>query len=403
MASQNDYYGNVDLRYAEVGIAMQKIDRMNPGRVKFSIPTLTPAIEKEDEYTQQIVQKDKTNIVNDNPDAVDVSNIEITNVLYIEIPVELCGLPGAYYDITGRLDANQDGSNSGTLVITGSVTLEGSLVHKGTTKYNGNIYGHTYYYGIPSASMSGTGSLSGNCTFTGSGTIRGNTLGSTGRGAIDVRNIAGTIGLELNEKSRYIEEGSRWLIMFLGGDISAPVVVCRLPNDAAIPKTQSTIDEPIEYEQIDANADVPEYGDQLYFTDVDDDIVEAAAESGIEIKEVGKVDYSQHIQSKITQKAVSKSTAKADEVAKDVKNTIYEDQFPIDFNDVTLKVEDESTIITDNRLSIYCSAEFIPYDQYINTFMGCEIYCNDGFMTIELNEENESDVSGIVRVTYNKQ
>ena len=55
MASQSDYYGNVDLRYAEVGIAMQKIDRMNPGMVKFSIPTLTPGMSDHEDRNDHLL------------------------------------------------------------------------------------------------------------------------------------------------------------------------------------------------------------------------------------------------------------------------------------------------------------------------------------------------------------
>ena len=266
MASQSDYYGNVDLRYAEVGIAMQKIDRMNPGMVKFSIPTLTPGMSDHEDRNDKIIQKDKTNIANDNTDAVDVSNIEIGNTLLIDLPAELCALPGAYYDITGSYTSDQDITSDGAIEIQGSIKMTGRSRTDGSLTFNGNITGSPKTNGISGASFSGNGSVNGAFDASGTGTMVGRILHNTTRGDIDVRKIEGTVGLTLNEKSRYIEEGSRWLIMFVGGDISTPVVVCRLPTKAATPVTEEYIEVQQEKQE---NGEV-EVNNNEYDTDVPD-------------------------------------------------------------------------------------------------------------------------------------
>ena len=38
--------------------------------------------------------------------------------------------------------------------------------------------------------------------------------------------------------------------MFVGGDISCPVVICRLPDSAGVPVTET---EEIKYDEIDQN------------------------------------------------------------------------------------------------------------------------------------------------------
>ena len=68
--AQNNYYDNLDLRYGEVGIAMQVIDRMCPGRVEFIIPVLTPNMRTNTKQVNKVIQKDKSNIQNDNAAAV---------------------------------------------------------------------------------------------------------------------------------------------------------------------------------------------------------------------------------------------------------------------------------------------------------------------------------------------
>lgn len=194
--SQQGYYntGDVELRFMEIGIALTSIDRMNPGKIPFCIPALTPNENKTDVTDKKIVQNSKTNILTENSAAVDVSNIEISNAIYIEIPKELTGLPGAVYDFVG------------TMTYTGN---------------NGEI-------DINRSHMEGYGTVS---TMPGYINVNGQTDGHVSSYSYIVGDIEGTATFTLNKVNRYIAKNSKWLIAFIGGDPSMPQVVCRLPDD----------------------------------------------------------------------------------------------------------------------------------------------------------------------------
>lgn len=191
--AENNYYdsSSVNMKYLEIGIALDPIDRMNPGLVPFCIPVLTPNSSKNTSTSTKIIQKSKTNIFTENKDAVDVSNIEIGNTIYIEIPKELTSLPGAIYDVKGTLDIVGDGSIN-----------------------------------INTSHMEGTGTVS---ELLGKIDVSGSTQGNM---QITIHNttVTGTLDLTLNDSNRYIPANSRWLISFIGGDMSMPCVVCRLPD-----------------------------------------------------------------------------------------------------------------------------------------------------------------------------
>ena len=195
MADQGFYNtGNMDLKYMEIGIALARIDRMRPGKVPFCIPVLTPTLPQNDKQESTIVMNGKTNIVNKNKGAVETSNIDVSNYIEIEIPRELTCLPDPIYRVEGdieheemyeyRFDGNGSARMSGLVVegAGGSINVSGTLTGDGVDMY---LNGH----------------------------------------------IKGIIQTELHELIRYIEKGSKWLIAFVGGDTSHPVVVCRLPDD----------------------------------------------------------------------------------------------------------------------------------------------------------------------------
>lgn len=259
MGAQQGYYDNLDLKYPEIGIAMQVIDRLQPGRVAFSIPVLTPNMNNTSKTSTKVIQRDKSNIQNDNRDAVDVSDIEVSNVLYIELPRELCALPGAYYDVSGRFNGVQDGSGNGSITIHGNLIANGTASINGRLKFSGNINGSCSIGGpVRGASFSGSGSIQGASSFSGTGSIQGTITSSASRNNVGIQSIDGRLGMNLNKSSRYIPAGSKWLIAFIGGDISCPVVVCRLPDSAGSPVTE---DSPIDYSTIDGNEGVDPFPD----------------------------------------------------------------------------------------------------------------------------------------------
>jgi len=86
------FYNSLDLRYPEVAIALEDIYVKSPGFVPFSIPVLTPTKGSSIENSNKVIQRDKSNLVNDDKDAVDVSDIEISNATYINLPSALCNI-----------------------------------------------------------------------------------------------------------------------------------------------------------------------------------------------------------------------------------------------------------------------------------------------------------------------
>lgn len=267
MGAQENFYEALDFKYAEVGTAMQVIDRMNPGRVKFSIPVLTPNLNNNATSTNKVIQKSKTNLVNEDNKAVDVSNIEIANYLYIEIPLELCALPGSYQDITGQFNGYEANTGNSACTIEGNIVVNGTARITGSLRFSGSISGTCTPYGsLNGGSFSNTGAITGSTSLSGTGRISGTLYNTGSRNNVGVQSIMGTLGTTLNNKSRYIPMYSKWLIIFIGGDISCPVVVCRLPNDAGTPVTESEL---ITYDKIDQNIDIDKYPD----LDLDDFII----------------------------------------------------------------------------------------------------------------------------------
>ena len=146
MAKQN-FYEELDLRYGEIAIAMKQIDRMKPGKIPFYIPVLTPNMSGEKEVSNKIIQRDKSTLSNIDKGTIDVSNVELCNTIEIEVPRELCTLPGALYDVNGILN------------IRGSYSMSGN----GKTEISGSLSGSENSSGSrddKSISLSGGGSIS---------------------------------------------------------------------------------------------------------------------------------------------------------------------------------------------------------------------------------------------------
>lgn len=83
-----NFYDKMDLKYPEIGIAMQDIDRRNPGLVKFIIPILTPNMDSSKLINKTIYQN-KNNLRNKTI-AFDIKNISLTNFVLIPMPKEVC-------------------------------------------------------------------------------------------------------------------------------------------------------------------------------------------------------------------------------------------------------------------------------------------------------------------------
>ena len=78
----------LDLRYPELAYNMTDIFRPEPGTVPFYIPALYPFMSGGKVQTNVIKQKNSSLLNKDKPN---ISNINITNCINIQVPRELCG------------------------------------------------------------------------------------------------------------------------------------------------------------------------------------------------------------------------------------------------------------------------------------------------------------------------
>ena len=86
-----DFYDTLDLKYPEIGIAIQKIDRLKPGNVKLIIPVLTPNMDSS-KIINQTIYLNKQNLKNKNTQTFEISNLTLTNYIEVPFPAEICML-----------------------------------------------------------------------------------------------------------------------------------------------------------------------------------------------------------------------------------------------------------------------------------------------------------------------
>ena len=193
MSNVTDFYDELDLRYPEIGIAIQEIDRIKPGKVKFIIPILTPNMDITKEVEQKVYQN-STNLMNLDT-TIEIENLDVYNYIEIPIPRELCSICDGLFDI-----------------IEGEKPEEKSKIN---TLKEANMK-------LSSASQSGSGSVS----------CEAGSISVTGRvsGIMEYTDAKITGRVNILPVDRYIPIYSKWIIMFLGGDITKPIVIARYPE-----------------------------------------------------------------------------------------------------------------------------------------------------------------------------
>ena len=178
-----DFYNELDLRYPEIAICIDRIDRTNPGVRNFYIPILTPNLDTSSlKKKEETVRLDSSVIANQ--DSVSISNIKIQNYIPISVPKELCAFVGGEFNVV-NVDSMTFDSN-GTITISGSTSSGGGL---GAHSHN---------------TLSG----SANATYKGKET-----------------SYKGILNIVPTDKYRYIEPGSKWIVVFIGGDIGKPQII----------------------------------------------------------------------------------------------------------------------------------------------------------------------------------
>ena len=412
MASQ-DYYKNMDIKYLEIGIALTRIDRMYPGLVPFSIPVLTPDLQKETQQTSKVVQKDKSNIMNEDTAAVDVSDLEITNAILIEIPVELCALPGAYHNIGGSFTSYHDMDTDGSIVIQGAMSMTGRSKIDGRLRFNGNINGWSRYWGVRNASYIGPSSINGSTSIDTSGTITGRVVKHYTRGYDDMRDIHGDISLPLGDKSRYIEPNSRWLITFIGGDIAAPAVVCRLPMSAGIPVTEESLEErqAKTYPEVNNNKYDTIRPDQNLYDEVYPERTKTQAPdittmpSSAKDERTSIVDYSNptaivsnyDIYTPNPMDDYGDDTETPNSPEDDYEFTFLNDTFHFDIERIEIRPGEIYTI-SDDRMKEGYTGTFTPIPALADIHKGAIVTVKNGYCEIRLVPSNQYPIIGTVHI-----
>lgn len=187
-----NFYDDLDLKYPEIAIAMEDIDRTKPGKVKFCIPVLTPNMDNE-KMSENTEHQNASNLVNADKRGLDITNIQISNYIEIYVPPEFCALDGGEYEIT-----------SGTVnIVGGGIDINGYASISGSISGSGSV-------GVESIHVNGQ--VSGDETINGTQSVNG-------------ASISGTI--TITPSNKIIPAGSKWIVVFIGGDITKPRIIGR--------------------------------------------------------------------------------------------------------------------------------------------------------------------------------
>lgn len=190
MHDNTNFYDNLDLKYPEIAISIDPIDRTNPGKIRFIIPILTPNMNN-NKYTSNTVRQNTQNLMNADTKNLDIKNIELSNYITIPVPKEMCSTfgdfdicPESYINLNGNVSISGNQSGSGTM----RVSIE---------------------------------------TSTGSFSVSGEVSGNFSSGS----EISGKINILPSGDNRFIEAGSKWIVVFIGGDVTKPRIIGRYLDD----------------------------------------------------------------------------------------------------------------------------------------------------------------------------
>ena len=197
MHKMTDFYDALDLKYPEIGIAMDRIDRTNPGKIRFIIPVLTPNMDTSS-IVKNTVYQDSNNLKNKNS-ILEIDNIEMKNYVSITIPRELCAYLRGVFDIE-EWDPKHEVQSKTNIREAKEVLLQ-------------------------EAQQSGSGPVAPGDP----GII--DVFGEVTAVKMGYKDAITTGRINLLPVDRYIEPGSKWIIVFVGGDITKPRVIARYPDD----------------------------------------------------------------------------------------------------------------------------------------------------------------------------
>ena len=197
MNDVSNFYENLDLKYNEIAIAMDDIDRIDPKVIRFIIPVMTPNMSTA-ELIDDKIRLNSSNLKNRDTKP-EIEDLELTNYVKIIIPKELCAFVGGVFEVQEYQPL--------------FVYPQWSVLHYRDGKYLLN-----------QANQIGSGSVSdpGDSI---------NVIGTV-NGVAYLKDSIPSGFLNLMPVDRYIWKPSKWILTFIGGDVTKPRVLARFPEDA---------------------------------------------------------------------------------------------------------------------------------------------------------------------------
>lgn len=196
MNDVSNFYETLNLCYNEIAIAMDDIDRIDPGVIRFIIPVLTPNMSTNSIYEDKI-RLNSSNL-NNRDTQLEIDDLNVTNYVKIIVPKELCAFVGGVFEVEEYEPL--------------FVYPRESVLHF----RDGKVY-------IDDANQVGSGSV-----------VEGGSINVNGHvnGVIKVKDSIPSGFLNLMPVDRYIYAPSKWIITFIGGDATKPRILARYPEDA---------------------------------------------------------------------------------------------------------------------------------------------------------------------------
>ena len=195
----SNFYETLDLRYNEIAIAKDTIDRIDPGPIRFIIPVLTPNMSSTS-IVEDKIRLNSSNLMNRDTKP-EIEDLKLTNFVTIIIPKELCAFVGGVFEVQEDQPL--------------FVYPRQSVLHF----REGDAY-------TDNAHQVGSGSVSD----------PGNSIDVDGyvEGVLRVKDSIPSGFLNLMPVDRYIFEPSKWILTFVGGDVTKPRILARYPEDAEL-------------------------------------------------------------------------------------------------------------------------------------------------------------------------
>lgn len=181
------YYdgGEIDLRYPEIAIALEDIFRPNPGTIKFNIPILTQRFSA-DKAKTETKPLQSSNLLNENKN-IGINNSTSINYIEIKVPRELTAYLNGKFKVEEEMDNVIESENS--------------------------FYDNSHTYSTES---------SGGDSHSHSFDIGGQGFNEERHGKSHTKSK----GLEeIWAIDHTIKAGSKWIVVFIGGDINNPRII----------------------------------------------------------------------------------------------------------------------------------------------------------------------------------